>query len=191
MWSYYSHVHYSCVLFSIRIKSLDSDRCGWNPKLEIVQIYIKDRYLEHFLWFCPQVNTRGPHWWLIKIGLGNSLVSLGNNPLPDLLLTQICHKIALLGYNELSSSSIISWSWWRHQMETLFALLAFCARNNSPHKGQWRGAFMLSLICAWNNSGAHNGDAGDFRRQHAYIDVTLMGITLPFARCNLFQCRHT
>ena len=45
-------------------------------------------------------------------------------------------------------------SWWRHQMETFSALLAICAGNspvpeNSPHKGQWRGALMFSLICAW------------------------------------------
>ena len=30
---------------------------------------------------------------------------------------------------------------------------------NSPHKGQWRGALMFSLICAWTNSWANNEDA--------------------------------
>ena len=35
--------------------------------------------------------------------------------------------------------------WWRHQMETYSALLV-----NSPHRGQWRGALMFSLICALN-----------------------------------------
>ena len=39
--------------------------------------------------------------------------------------------------------------WWRHQMETFFALLVICAgihRSpvNSLHKGQWRGALMFS-----------------------------------------------
>ena len=48
------------------------------------------------------------------------------------------------------------YSWWRHQMETFSALLAICAGNspvpvNSPHKVQWRGALMFSLICAWIN----------------------------------------
>ena len=40
--------------------------------------------------------------------------------------------------------------WWRHQMETFSALLARCGGNspvNSPHKGQWRGDLMFSLIC--------------------------------------------
>ena len=45
---------------------------------------------------------------------------------------------------------------------------------NSLHKGQWRGASMFSLICAWTNSWANNGDAGDLRRHHAHYDVIVM-----------------
>ena len=45
---------------------------------------------------------------------------------------------------------------------------------NSPHKGLWRGALMFSLICAWTNSGANNGDAGDLRHHHAHYDVVAM-----------------
>ena len=35
---------------------------------------------------------------------------------------------------------------------------------NSPHKGQWRGAFMLSLICTWINGSVNNREAGDLIR---------------------------
>ena len=57
-------------------------------------------------------------------------------------------------------------TWWRHQMETFSALLAFCAGNapvtgEFPDKGQWRGALMFSLICAWINRWVNNGEAGD------------------------------
>ena len=45
---------------------------------------------------------------------------------------------------------------------------------NSPHKSQWRGALMCSLISAWTNSRANNGDAGDLRRNHAHYDVTVI-----------------
>ena len=45
---------------------------------------------------------------------------------------------------------------------------------NSPHKGQWSGALMLSLICAWINGGVNNRDAGDLRRQRAHYDVNVM-----------------
>ena len=43
-----------------------------------------------------------------------------------------------------------TFSWWRHQMETLSALQDLYALN-SPLKGQWRGALMFSLICARTN----------------------------------------
>ena len=45
---------------------------------------------------------------------------------------------------------------------------------NSPHKGQWRGAMMFSLICVWINSWVNNREAGDFRRYRAHYDVTVM-----------------
>ena len=45
---------------------------------------------------------------------------------------------------------------------------------NSPHKGQWRGVMIFSLICAWINGWVTNGEAGDLRRHRAHYDVTLM-----------------
>ena len=47
---------------------------------------------------------------------------------------------------------------------------------NSPHKGQWRGALMFSLICVWINGWASNREAGDLRRYLAHYDVTVMCI---------------
>ena len=48
---------------------------------------------------------------------------------------------------------------------------------NSPHKGQWRGALMFSLICAWINGWVNNGEAGDLRRHRAHYDVIVMSKT--------------
>ena len=45
---------------------------------------------------------------------------------------------------------------------------------NSPHKGQWRGALMFSLICAWINGWVNNCEAGVWRRHRAHYDVTVM-----------------
>ena len=64
-------------------------------------------------------------------------------------------------------------------METFSALLAICAENspvpvNSPHKGQWRGTLMFSLICVWINDWVNNGEAGDLRRYRIHYDVTVM-----------------
>ena len=69
-------------------------------------------------------------------------------------------------------------------METFSALLALCAgihRSpvNSPNKGQWRGALMISLICAWINDWVKNLWAGDLRRHRAHYNVTVM-----------YRCKH-
>ena len=45
---------------------------------------------------------------------------------------------------------------------------------NSPHKGQWRGALMFSLICAWINDWVNNREAGDLRRYRGHYDVIVM-----------------
>ena len=45
---------------------------------------------------------------------------------------------------------------------------------NSPHKGQWGGPVMCSLICAWTNGWVNNRDAGDLRRNHAHYDAIVM-----------------
>ena len=58
---------------------------------------------------------------------------------------------------------------------------------NFPHKGQWRGALMFSLIYAWINDSVNNREAGDLRRQHGHYDVIVMitvltgAVTLSFA----------
>ena len=69
--------------------------------------------------------------------------------------------------------------WWRQQMEIFSALLSLCEWNHrspvdSPHKGQCRGAFVLSFMCIWTNAWANNRDADDLRPHGAHCDVTVM-----------------
>ena len=45
---------------------------------------------------------------------------------------------------------------------------------NSPHKGQWRGALMFSLICVWINNWVNNHEADNLRRYLSHYDVTVM-----------------
>ena len=75
------------------------------------------------------------------------------------------------------SSCRAEFTWWRHQMETFSALLAFLRgihRWIPFTKGQWRGALMFSLICAWINGWVNSREAGDLRRHRAHYDVTVM-----------------
>ena len=64
---------------------------------------------------------------------------------------------------------------WKHFPQ----FRALCAGNspvpvNSPHKGQWRGALMFSLICAWINDWVNNREAGYLRRHRGHYDVNVM-----------------
>ena len=74
-------------------------------------------------------------------------------------------------------------TWWRHQMEHFprnwpFVRGIHRSPVNSPHKGQWRGALMFSLICVWIYDWVNNREAGDLRRYRAHYGVIVMYIGL-------------
>ena len=84
------------------------------------------------------------------------------------------------------------WSWWGFCLQThddvikwkhFLRYWPFVRRIhrspvNSPHKGQWRGALMFSLICVWINGWVNNREAGVLRRYRAYYDATVMIISI-------------
>ena len=55
-----------------------------------------------------------------------------------------------------------SWSLWHHRNESI------------SQWGQWPGALMFSLICAWRNGWASYRDPGDLRRHRDYCYATVM-----------------
>ena len=59
---------------------------------------------------------------------------------------------------------------------------------NSQHKGQWRGALMLSLICVWINGYVNNREGGDLRRHRAHYDVDEMMLKM---KEDVFVCNVT
>ena len=65
---------------------------------------------------------------------------------------------------------------------------------NSPHKGQWCGALMFSLFCAWKNGWVNNSEAGDLRPYHAHYDVIVMMICaskrIHYIPMIVFVCLH-
>ena len=83
------------------------------------------------------------------------------------------------GWSAEASNRASCRTWWRHQMEIFSALLAICAGNSPitglfPHKAQWRGLLMFSLICAWIKGWVNNGDAGELTRHGAQYDVNVI-----------------
>ena len=70
---------------------------------------------------------------------------------------------------------------WKHLPRNWpFVRIIHRSPVNSPHKGQWRGALMFSLICTRINDWAKNREAGDLRRYCAHYAVIVM--------CS--SCRH-
>ena len=75
---------------------------------------------------------------------------------------------------------------WCHYKDMLTALMAFCEGNplgtggfpsqwvNAPRKDQWRGALLISLMCASTTGWTNSQDAGDLKRHDAHCDVTVM-----------------
>ena len=61
---------------------------------------------------------------------------------------------------------------------------------NSPHKGQWRGALLFSLICAWTNDEVNNWDAGDLRRYHTHYDVTVISWDILYINWSTTYIKH-
>ena len=101
----------SCFNFN----TLAPGRCCCYSKFVIIQIHIKYRYLDHFLWNCPQVNAIRPYWWLVNFGSGNGSVPSGNKP----YLSQCWPK-------SMSSYGITKPQWVK-QLDTLGCILSTVA----------------------------------------------------------------
>ena len=56
-----------------------------------------------------------------------------------------------------------------------------CREFTGHHKGQWRGDFMFSLICALNKGWVNNLEANHLRCHRTHYDVTVM-LNKPPAR---------
>ena len=62
---------------------------------------------------------------------------------------------------------------------------------DSPHKAQWRGAVMFSLMRAWNNDWANSPDAGYLRRHGPHYDVTNAFLSVLCLQMCLDICGHS
>ena len=118
------------------------------------------------------VSKRGHSWWHIV--------------LTQMVLTILLYSVSFIHHHIPCGIRVLSVGivpqqtpWWRHQMETFSFYWPFVrgidrSTVNSPHKGQWRGALMFSLICAWINGWVNNGEAGDLRHHRAHYGVSVM-----------------
>ena len=75
-----------------------------------------------------------------------------------------------------------SLAWWRHQLDTFSAILAFC-EGNSPVTGEFTSqrpvmqsfdVVVFFSICTWIKGWVTNCEACDLRRYRAHYDVTVV-----------------
>ena len=67
---------------------------------------------------------------------------------------------------------VIKWKYFPRYWPFMWGI--YRSPVNSPHKGQWRGALMFSLIYVWIKCWENNREASDLRRYCAHYDVIVM-----------------
>ena len=102
-------------------------------------------------------------------GIASTLKTLQNVSLNAKLLPPATTLLTACGYIMMTSSN-----------RNIFRVTGpFCGEFTVHRRGQWRGALVFSLICAWINGWINNGEAGDLRLHLAHYDVTVMCLKVP------------
>ena len=109
-----------------------------------------------------QINT----WIGIEKAIVKSMICWWKRPMGKLFASIVGFKLAQLHDDVIK---------WKHFL-SYWPFVQGIHRSPviPPHKGQWRGALMFSLICAWTNGWVNNRDAGDRRRHRGHNDVIVM-----------------
>ena len=139
--------------------------------------------------------VRGIHWWPVNTP-HKWPVTLNFFPFDDVILKIACESAVHIWERQILSSFVIIANYitsdkvfihddvikWKH-FPRYWPFVRGIHRSpvNLPHKGQWRGALVFSLICAWTNGWVNNREPGDLRRHRVHYDVTVMHNDIMFS----------
>ena len=132
--------------------------------------------MRYINWLAP---GRGGLWYLVK------------------LFSLLKQMLALLGHNELIGFWLVEIYMMTSSNGNIFRITGHFSHRihrspvYSPHKGQWRGALMFSLICVWINSWVNNCEAGDLRCYRVDYDVIAMIIMFYILASNYSAISHS
>ena len=109
------------------------------------------------------------------------LVKIGRQTFGRLIETVATDK-SCIGYNDSNPcvcvhDNVITWKHFPRYWPYVRGIHRSPVK--SPLKGQWRGALMLQLICAWTKGWVNSREPGDLRCYCAHYDVTLMVFSRP------------
>ena len=107
-------------------------------------------------------------WQEFSVGVCNSLVPNA----PQVIDRTNTWWSRSLTYNGGNHDDVIKWKHFPRYWPFVRGIHRLTV--NSPHKGQWRGALMFSLICTRINTWVNNHEADDLRRHRAHYDVIVM-----------------
>ena len=120
-------------------------------------------------WFCMQISTviTSSRFPIIIVFLNaKSQVISSSSSQDDIVQTKP---------DPLLHEDVINWKHYPGYWP--FVIGIHRSPVDSLHKGQCRGALVVSLICAWTNGWPNNRDAGDLRRHRGHYDVTVTFLT--------------
>ena len=92
----------------------------------------------------------------------------GDKPLTVLILAGMENRFPLISIHD----DVIKWKHFPRNWP--FVRGIHRSPVNSPHKGQWRGALMFSLMSVWINGWVNTREAGDLRCYRGHYDVIIM-----------------
>ena len=126
--------------------------------------------------------VRGIHWWSVD-SAQKGPVTRNRFPFNDIIMFP---PAVVIHCCDQSQRSKVGFYWWHDDVikwkhfprNWPFVRGIHRSPVNSPHRGQWRGALMFSLIYVWINDWVNNREAGDLRRYRAHSDVIVM--TIPW-----------
>ena len=104
------------------------------------------------------------------------------------LLIQWLLLLAETLLSHTSHDDVIKWKHFPHYWP--FVRGIHRSPVNSPHKGQWHGAYMFSLICAWINGWVNNREAGDCSPSVSVPGLLLRRTRHAMHACNALHALH-
>ena len=118
------------------------------------------------------------------------LIDLTNQVILDILpkYGPTCRGQVVNRRHQTPQEPISHHSWWRHQMETFSALLAFCA-GNSPVPGERPVRRSFDVFFDLRLNKRLNCEAGDLKRNPAHYEVTVISPKYPCG-ISYLGCKH-
>ena len=149
--------------FLLRFAEIKTCNCWLNrDKIKFLSYSIKIIYREIFLWKWWAKYYDPKLYWMMCWFFNMSLVKK-NKISSNIDSIQYVRETILNTFH----GEVIKWK--HFPLYWIFVRGIHRSPANSPHKGQWSGALMFSVICVWPNSWVNNHNAGDLTRRRAHM----------------------